>query len=201
MVSPVRLMSMLGGRSQDLTSTGRGTAGDAPTPQDVAGALGMGRLKPGPYYIGRLVYAQDKVVAEQALMVVTAGARRLFERRGWKTEYCRGIAHMVLFELLWPRRCVDCKGEGHYFAMSSIAAGDHRYGRRVMRKHFCHRCRGKGRGILSNREAGRVAGIGRQQFNAVWAPRAHEVRLMVSGWEDDCLRHLARQFRVLDQAS
>ncbi|KAF0804914.1 hypothetical protein A6D6_02678 [Alcanivorax xiamenensis] len=185
------MMGRLNVRGQSYAMPGSGHGDTVPFESLVAGALGMGRLHRGAELVGLVIYARHHDVARELVTRLAAAGSALFERKGWKTVYCYGIAEMLVFELLWPRRCVDCKGDGEY-SVRYTALGEQSVSRK--KAHRCQRCNGTGRGDLSQREQARVSGIEQSRFIRTWAPRAHEMRLMMLGWEEDCLRHLVRHF-------
>lgn len=173
---PIRMMGRLSVRGQSYAVPGSGHGDTVPFESLVAGALGMGRLHRGAELVGLVIYARHHDVARELVTRLAASGSALFERKGWKVEYCYGIAEMLVFELLWTKRCPACTGNG------------------------CDQCDHRGRLRLSVREQGRVAGISHSRYVETWADRAHEMRLQLVDWENVCLRHLIRHFEEMPAA-
>ncbi|MCE7521948.1 hypothetical protein [Alloalcanivorax xenomutans] len=185
-------MAKLTTRGLRIDSGGTGGGPVTIAAEDVAGALGMGRLKPQAVLVGRATFCDDNRAQLELAKWVQQELHRRCRRNGWKTDYCEGLAQLCVFELVHPLRCVHCLGRGQLWLQVPERRGERIV--LVERWRTCPRCKGSGRKRLTVRDRAAVAQIGKSQFADVWAERADAMLSDLYGLQDDVLRHLWKQF-------
>lgn len=191
-MNPIRLMAKLTVRGLRIDSGGAGGGPLMIAAEDVAGALGMGRLKPQAALVGSATFCDDNRAQLELTAWVQQELHRRCRRNDWKTDYCEGLAQLCVFELVHPLRCVHCLGRGHTWLQIPERRGERTV--LVERWRACPRCNGSGRKRLTVRDRAAVAQIGKSQFADVWAERADAMLSDLYGLQDDVLRHLWKQF-------
>lgn len=186
-MNPVRLLAKLTTRGVRIEGCPGGQI--ELTSQDVAAALGMGSLNEQAYLIGRAKFSDDGFAQGVLVDRVEQAFRARCQAAGWKQDYCRGIAELCVFELVWNGACPHCAGRGAGWVKPRDSA--------VQLWRDCGVCKGTGRKRLTIRERASIAGVGKSQFAAEWQQRADKVMLDLWSMESDCLRHLVRQFTDL----
>lgn len=195
-MNPIRLMAKLTAVGVKLDGGGRGgevliSAGD------VAAALaGVGE---GPELVGRAKYCDDGHAQKALVQYLENEFVSMCRRNGWKTQHATGIATLCVFELCWPTKCAHCLGRGSVWIQRPIKNDDGDVVGADDHWVQCGRCKGTGRGVLTDRSRAAVCGITKSRFHETWSERADQLMALVWDMESRCLRHLWRQFA--DQAA
>ena len=166
-MNPIRLMAKLTSRGMRLDGGG----GGGPVMigrDDVAGALGMGSLKPVAALVGRATWCDDNQAQLELAGWVQTELHRRCRLNGWKTTYCEGLAQLCVFELVYPLRCVQCGGRGRLWLQVPEKNSE---GEVVMAERWreCGRCKGTGQGRLTVRDRAAIAQITKTRFAETWA--------------------------------
>lgn len=169
-MNSIQLMMKLAVDAQACEVGCGGGRSGIPVSSMVAAALGMGNLKKEPYLAGLYLVAQQQELRKPVTDLLASAGRNVFLREGWKTDYCFGIAEMCLFEVCWPNYSDEAESESL----------DVRFEDALLPR--------------SLREQAILSGIEQSRFVRTWAPRAHEMRLILARWMDDCARHLDHHY-------
>lgn len=176
-MSAAELMSMLAPHGPRITGMGFGGIPSL-TPQDIAGALGMGGLDRPAYWFGLLKYAGDDSVAHRVNQCIRIGVGAIAKDQGWKLtdRELACLCEITLREGLTSPVCPACNGSG------SVAAKD------------CERCHGVGRIPMSSRQRAAWMGVPETTWRRVWKPRADDCYRIVVRWESAVEMHLRKHF-------
>lgn len=156
---------------------------------EIAGALGMGNLQRAPYLLGLAVFADDSAAGQQLVMALTTPVEFRLAELGYPGDRVRQLCELVVLEVLWPRRCAECQGNGR--CRVTYCEVDTR--RHADRWIVCGRCAGKGRDSFTQRDAAAVLGISQVGFRKSWQRRADIARQVLSGCEAALLEHIHDQ--------
>lgn len=186
-MNPVRMLGKMTAKGLRLDG---GVGGPVLVPpSDVAAALGLGALPRPALLVGLAKYSDDNQCQLALRDWAAARFRARCERRGWKTDYCGGIALLCVYELVNPTRCPHCLGKGTVWKPSPAG------GRKPAGWGECGRCKGSGNVRLSLRDRAAIAQISKSRFAETWAWRADQMLAELSSLEEQALRHLWHQFR------
>lgn len=178
------LLAMLSARSPRL----EGVAGAIARlrPLDIAGALGMAHVRPGPCALILAKYAGDGP-ARHTLFAHWFEDRLLVARRGgWNPPRPRMVETLCTFtisENLLANRCGSCDGTG--FRMEGA------------RRVNCATCDATGFRYWGDRRIAKLFGLGVPAYAGTWRPRLLEARAELQRWELEGLEALGRGLRSL----
>lgn len=177
-MNPARYLLLLNPRSTDWLATGASTSGDRLGWQDVAQALGMGKLPELAHLLGRARYCEDADCCQQLLGEVQVIVTGLAMKQRWR---CRSdlpgrLARLATHEMLVDNRCTACGGRG--------------VNRRQQR---CRACLGSGREAMKAAQRYQYAGIDKRNWERRWADRYETIYRQLCDAEHQLLGHLAWQ--------
>jgi hypothetical protein len=193
-MNPIRLLGKMTAKGLLIDGAGFGSGPVAIRPVDVAAALGMGRLPLEAGLVGRAKFSDDNQAQLDLAVWVRDEFRRWCLRKGWKADYCDGLAQLCVFELVHPMRCSDCGGRGSVWHQQPVRRGNGKLKSVESSWDECGRCKGTGQAKLTVRSRAAVAGITKSRFSETWSVRADEMMKVLWGLEEKVLRHLHRQF-------
>lgn len=190
---PIRMLARLTSKGAWFESPGRATGGKregvlVPS-SEIAGALGMGNLSRPAYLLGLAVFADDNAAINRLVVAMAPMVEYRLASEGFGAERLRELCELAVVEVLWPRRCPDCNGEGEISAAYTDVAS-RQY---LVRWHACPRCAGGGRVSFTQRDAARVLGISHVGFRKGWQVRADIARAVIGELEAKLLDHVRRQ--------
>ena len=193
-MNPIRLLGKMTAKGLLIDGGGFGSGPVAIRPEDVAGALGMGRLPLEAGLVGRAKFCDDNQAQLDLAVWVRDEFRRRCQRYGWKHDYCEGLAQLCVFELVHPMRCSECVGRGMIWRQRPVKRAGGKLKAVESSWEECGRCKGRGQAKLTVRSKAAVAGVGKSQFADTWQVRADEVMKLLWSLEERVLRHLYYQF-------
>lgn len=160
-----------------------GTFGGVPklTAQDVAGAMGMGKLPRHEASFLLVKYCQDPGPASELWSAWFMTVMERSRAQGWRTNRRKGeaqppprflwLANRTLNEALEDNHCGACDGR------SQLSIGG------VVRQ--CPACNGAGKEYASGREWARWLDVDEKTFRSTWLPRVTWCRRELTIWEED----------------
>jgi len=193
MVHPVRMLARLTSKGAWFEASGGGQGvkreGMLVPSSEIAGALGMGDLSRAAYYLGLAIFADDNSAVNKLVLAMSPAVEYQLAESGFPADRLRALCELAVVEVLWPRRCSDCNGEGVYTAPYTLCVG-HGY---QVAAHRCDRCSAKGRVSFTQRDAAKVIGISQVGFRKAWITRANVARAVLASLEDQLLAHVRAQ--------
>jgi len=193
-MNPIRLMAKMTAKGLLIDGGGFGGSVVLVTPQDVAGAMGMGNLPAEAELVGRAKFCDDNQAQLSLAGWVQTEFRRRCMRSGWKTDYCEGLATLCVFELVHPMRCRPCGGRGKVWQQEPEMSDDGELLRMADRWVDCSACKATGQSVLTVRNRAAIAKISKSRFGETWAARADDMMTTLFTCEEKVLRHLWHQF-------
>ena len=190
---PIRMLARLTSKGAWFESPGRATGGKregllVPS-SEIAGALGMGGLSRPAYLLGLAAFADDNAAINRLVVAMVPMLEYRLAAAGFGSERVRELCELAVVEVLWPRRCPDCNGEGEFSApYTDVASCQY-----LVRWQRCARCAGGGRVAFTHRDAAKVLGISLRGYQKAWQGRADIARSVIGELEAKLLDHVRRQ--------
>lgn len=169
--------SLLGPKTMRWAQTVKHTSASCAW-DDLAGALGMGRLQPLAYTLGRAKYCDDLSAKKHLNQLVLHLIQTYALRETWRSSSLiePRLASLACYEILHVPLCPKCHGSG--FITFGVS---------------CNRCHGVGYCTLSSRARYRFIGTDKRNWQRRWHTRYERVFSHLMDAERQLSDHLNQQ--------